>query len=176
MKGTEQEKWMRLALRQAKKAEKADEVPIGAVIVKDGKLLATGYNRRQTKKDATLHAEIIAIRKACQKLQTWHLDDCELYVTLEPCCMCAGACINARIKKIVFGAYDHRFGCTGTLYNLPEDMRFNHRCETEGGVLQTECAEVLSAFFRKKREEKKAAANATNGMSPATVETDSSKN
>ena len=146
---------MRLALREARKAEKKDEVPVGAVIVKDGKLLAAGYNRRQYKKDATLHAEMQAIRKACKKLQTWHLDGCELYVTLEPCCMCAGACINARIDKIVFGAYDRRFGCAGTLYDLPRDVRFNHRCETEGGVLEEECAGLLSAFFRKKREEKK---------------------
>lgn len=149
------EAFMIEALKQAHKAEGVGEVPIGAVIVRDGKIIARAYNLRQTTLDATAHAEILAIKKACKKLNTWHLVDCDLYVTLEPCPMCSGAIINSRIKRVIFGAFDKKAGCCGTLYNLPLDERFNHRpLEVIGGVLQDECAELLSVFFSEIRRRK----------------------
>ena len=149
------ESFMIEALKQARKAEGVGEVPIGAVIVRDGKVIARAYNLRQTTLDATAHAEILAIKKACKKLKTWHLVDCDLYVTLEPCPMCSGAIINSRIKRVIFGAFDKKAGCCGTLYNLPLDERFNHRpLEVIGGVLQDECAELLSVFFSEIRRRK----------------------
>lgn len=146
------ETYMRLALEEAKKALKSKDVPVGAVIVKDGKVIAKAHNEREKHDDATAHAEIVAIRRANKKLKTWYLDGCTLYVTMEPCVMCAGAIINARIDKVVFGASDFRFGCCGTLYNLPQDTRFNHRAEVVGGVLSDECAKLLTDFFKKLRE------------------------
>lgn len=146
---------MQLAIKQAKKAESFDEVPIGAVVVKDGKVIATGYNKKNKNKNSILHAEMIALNKAMKKLGDWHLYDCTLVVTLEPCPMCAGACINARIGRIVFGAFDPKAGCCGSLYNLPVDKRFNHRPEVIGGVLEKECALLLSNYFKGKREAKK---------------------
>ncbi|HEY8423538.1 MAG TPA: tRNA adenosine(34) deaminase TadA [Clostridia bacterium] len=146
------EAYMRLALEEAKKALKSKDVPVGAVIVKDGKVIAKAHNEREKHDDATAHAEIVAIRRANKKLKTWYLDGCTLYVTMEPCVMCAGAIINARIDKVVFGASDFRFGCCGTLYNLPQDTRFNHRAEVVGGVLSDECAKLLTDFFKKLRE------------------------
>ena len=143
---------MRLAIRQARVAEKEDEVPVGCVIVKDGKVIARAHNRRQNTQIATYHAEILAIERACKKIGFWRLEDCELYVTLEPCPMCAGAAINARIKRIVFGAYDRKAGCCGSVYNLPTDERFNHRPQVEGGVLCEECANILSTYFKNKRK------------------------
>lgn len=145
------EEFMKEALRFAKIAYKKDEVPVGAVIVKDNKIIAKAYNRRQKLQDATLHAEIIAIKKACKKLHTFRLNDCTLFVTLEPCAMCSGAIINARVGTVVFGAYDQKYGCCGSMYNLPEDNRFNHRAKVIGGVMGKECRELLTQFFESKR-------------------------
>lgn len=145
------EEYMKEALRLAKIAYKKDEVPVGAVIVKDNKIIAKAYNRRQKSQDATLHAEVIAIKKACKKLHTFRLNDCTLFVTLEPCVMCSGTIINARIGTVVFGAYDPKYGCCGSIYNLPEDNRFNHRAKVIGGVMKDECRELLTQFFESKR-------------------------
>mgnify|MGYP004652038137 CR=1 FL=1 len=145
------EKFMKEALRLAKIAYKKDEVPVGAVIVKDNKIIAKAYNKRQKLQDATLHAEIIAIKKACKKLHTFRLNDCTIFVTLEPCAMCSGAVINARVGTVVFGAYDQKYGCCGSIYNLPEDNRFNHRAKVIGGVMEKECRELLTQFFESKR-------------------------
>lgn len=145
------EKFMKVALDLANKAYKKDEVPVGAIIVKDNKIIAKGYNKRQKTQDATLHAEIIAIKKACKKLHTFRLNDCTLFVTLEPCAMCAGAIINARVGSVVFGCYDAKCGCCGSIYNLPEDKRFNHNSTVIGGVMEEECRELLTSFFESKR-------------------------
>lgn len=147
-----EEKFMKQALIEARKAYGKDEVPIGAVIVKDGKVIARGHNTRQQTQNAVNHAEMIAIQKACKKVGSWRLCDCDLYVTLEPCPMCAGACINSRLNAVYFGAYDAKAGCAGTLYNLPEYERFNHRLKVEGGILQQECVKILSDFFKQKRQ------------------------
>jgi len=146
------EKFMKEALKLAKKAAEADEVPVGAVIVKDGKIIARAFNKRRSPADATGHAEILAIKKACKKEGDFRLTGCSLYVTLEPCPMCAGACINSRMENIFFGTYDEKAGCCGTLYNLPQDKRFNHTVNAEGGILKQECAEVLSEFFKERRK------------------------
>ena len=148
--------YMRLCLKQAKKAEKLLEVPVGALIVKreeDGseRIVSYGYNRRETDKNAIMHAEICAINKACKKLGTWRLSGCTLYVTLEPCAMCAGACINSRIDRVVFGAKDLRFGALGSAVNLFE-IPFNHIPECDGPIMQEECAKVLTDFFKKRRK------------------------
>lgn len=149
------EYFMTLAIKEAKKAQTKGEVPIGAVIVQNGEVLVRAHNLRQTSFDSTAHAEILALKKTSKKLKTWHLVDCELFVTLEPCPMCSGAIINSRLKRVVFGAYDKKAGCCGTLYNLPLDQRFNHRPqEVKGGVLQEECAELLSDFFKSIRKQK----------------------
>ena len=148
------EKYMTYAYELAQKAYKKDEVPVGAVIVYNNKIIATGYNKRQKTQDATNHAEVIAIKKACKKLKTFRLNDCTLYVTLEPCVMCAGAIINARIGKVVFGAYDKKFGCCGSLYNLLGDKKFNHHPEVVGGVMEQECSKILTDFFESKRIDK----------------------
>ena len=147
------EKYMLLALEEAKKAAEKGEVPIGAVIVRRGEVIATAHNGRETTFDATAHAETSAIRAACQKLQGWHLTDCTLYVTLEPCPMCAGAIINSRIDKVVFGAYDNREGSFGSLINLAS-YPYSSRPEIVGGVMEKECKEVLSEFFKKMRTNK----------------------
>lgn len=144
--------FMKLAIKEAKKAELVDEVPIGAVIVKDGKVIARAHNKKETKNQATRHAEIEAIEKATKKVNNWWLEDCDIYVTLEPCAMCAGALINSRLRNIYFGAYDKKAGCCGSLYNLPEDTRFNHRLKVEGGILEEECASLLTNYFKKKRK------------------------
>ena len=144
--------FMKLAIKEAKKAELVDEVPIGAVIVKDGKVIARAHNKKETKNQATRHAEIEAIEKATKKVNNWWLEDCDIYVTLEPCAMCAGALINSRLRNIYFGAYDKKAGCCGSLYNLPEDTRFNHRLKVEGGILEKECASLLTNYFKKKRK------------------------
>lgn len=143
--------YMSLALLQAQKAFKKDEVPVGAVIVKNGKVIAQAYNKREKKQNALYHAELLAIDKACKKLKTFRLTDCELYVTLEPCPMCAGAIINARLKQVVFGAYDKKRGCVGSIYNLLQDDRFNHNPQVVGGVMEQQCAELMSNFFKTKR-------------------------
>ena len=144
--------FMRQAILLAQKAASLDEVPVGAVIVQNDKVIARAYNTKNKKKDALLHAEMSALRKAQKKLGDWHLNDCDLYVTLEPCPMCAGACINTRLRTIYFGAYDEKAGCCGTLYNLPQDTRFNHRPNVVGGVLEQECSTLLTQFFKNKRK------------------------
>ncbi len=149
------EKFMREAIRQAKKAETIDETPVGAVIVRDGRIIARGYNKRETKNNALCHAEIIAIDKACRKLGSWRLTECELYVTLEPCPMCSGAIINSRIEKVFFGAYDKKAGCCGSAADLFQKGVFNHLPEITGGILKEECAELLTEFFRRLREKRK---------------------
>lgn len=145
------EAWMEEALCEARKAEAVREVPIGAVIVKDGQIIARGHNLRETTHDPTAHAEMIAIREASKALDAWRLLDCTLYVTLEPCPMCAGAIVQSRIKTVVFGTPDPKAGCAGTLMNLLQEERFNHRVELIGDVLQESCAGILTDFFRKLR-------------------------
>ena len=147
-------RYMKEAIKQAKKAAAIGETPIGAVIVHNGEIIARAYNRRETKKNALLHAEICAIDKACKKLGGWRLPNCEMYVTLEPCPMCSGAIINARIDKVYFGAYDAKSGCAGSVINLFEDGLFNHNVDVTGGVMQEECANMLSSFFKELRTKK----------------------
>lgn len=149
------QKWMQEAILEAHKAEALGEVPIGAVIVKDGVVIGRGHNLRETAHDPTLHAEMIAIREASRLLGAWRLLDCTLYVTLEPCPMCAGAIVQARIPTVVFGAPDPKAGCAGTLMNLLQEERFNHRTELVADVLREECALLLSSFFRRLRERSK---------------------
>lgn len=148
------EKWMKEAIKQAKKAQEKDEVPIGCVIVKDNKIIARAYNKREMKQCSTAHAEILAIEKACKKLGTWRLEGCELYVTLEPCPMCSGAIIQSRIDQVVFGAYDPKGGCMGSNMNITEVKGFNHYPRIEGGLLKDECAKLLKDFFKAKRKKK----------------------
>ncbi len=147
--------FMKEAIRQAKKASKIGEAPIGAVIVRNGEIISRGYNKRETKKNSLCHAEIIAIDKACKKLGGWRLPDCDMYVTLEPCPMCAGAVIQSRINNVYFGAYDKKAGCAGSLCNLFDEVTFNHKVEALGGYMQEECSKLLSDFFKELREIKK---------------------
>ncbi|WP_321393949.1 tRNA adenosine(34) deaminase TadA [uncultured Desulfuromusa sp.] len=147
--------FMQAALEEATIAEGLKEVPIGAVVVHDGQIIGRGHNLRETSNDPTTHAEIIAIRDAARKLNSWRLLDCTLYVTLEPCVMCMGAIILARIPYLVFGCRDPKVGAVGSIYNLAEDERFNHRVEVREGVLQQECSSQLSHFFKSLREQKK---------------------
>lgn len=144
-------KWMKEAIKQAKKAESYDEVPIGCVIVKDDKVIARGYNKRETLQQSIAHAEIMAIQKACKKLNTWRLEDCILYVTLEPCPMCAGAIIGSRIQKIYIGTMDEKAGACGSVLNLL-DYPFNHKVEVETGLLQESCKTILQQFFKELRQ------------------------
>ena len=150
----DEEKFMKEAIRQAKKAYALREVPIGCVIVYEGKIIARGYNRRNTDKNTTSHAEINAIRKASKKLGDWRLEGCTLYVTLEPCQMCAGAIVQARIDKVVIGSMNPKAGCAGSVLNLLEMDGFNHKVEVERGVLEEECSTMLSGFFKELRMEK----------------------
>ena len=150
----DEEKFMKEAIRQAKKAYALREVPIGSVIVYEGKIIARGYNRRNTDKNTTSHAEINAIRKASKKLGDWRLEGCTLYVTLEPCQMCAGAIVQARIDKVVIGSMNPKAGCAGSVLNLLEMDGFNHKVEVERGVLEEECSTMLSGFFKELRMEK----------------------
>ena len=150
-----EEKYMKEALKEAKKAYEKLEVPVGAIIVKDGKIIARAHNLKETKSDTTKHAEIIAIQKASKKLNSWRLIDCEMYITLEPCSMCAGAIINSRIKKVYIGAMDEKTGAAGSVLNLFEDYNFNHKVEIEKGILEKECENILKEFFRKLRKIKK---------------------
>ena len=150
-----QEYYMEQALKEAEKAYKKLEVPVGAVIVKDGKIIAKGHNQKETKTDTTKHAEIIAIQKASKKLKSWRLTDCEMYVTLEPCTMCAGAIINSRIKKIYIGAMDEKTGVAGSVLNIFEDYKFNHKVEVEKGIKKEECENILKQFFKELRKIKK---------------------
>ncbi len=146
------EKYMIEAIKQAKKAEALGETPIGAVIVKDGKIIARGYNTRETKKKATGHAEIMAIERACKKLGGWRIPDASMYVTLEPCPMCSGAIIAARIDNLYFGAYDKKSGCCGSKCNLFEDGLFNYKVNTMGGIMEDICSSMMSDFFKRLRK------------------------
>ncbi|GIN22930.1 tRNA adenosine(34) deaminase TadA [Siminovitchia fordii] len=150
-----EEKYMQLAIAEAKKAEEMKEVPIGAVVVLNDKVVAAAHNKRETDQNAVAHAELLAIESACKKLGTWRLEEAELYVTLEPCPMCSGAIILSRVKKVVYGASDPKAGCAGTLMNLLTDERFNHQSEVISGVLGEECGRLLSDFFRRIREKKR---------------------
>ncbi len=150
----QKEKFMKAALLEAKKARLKDEVPVGAVVVYDGKIVARAHNLRNTACDGTAHAEILAIKKAGKKLMRWNLSDCDIYVTLEPCAMCAGAMVNSRIRKVYFGAFDHRYGCCGSIMNIV-DSKLNHKVEVEGGVLESDCALIISSFFKNLREKAK---------------------
>ena len=145
---------MKLALKEAKKAYDKGEVPVGAVIVKDGKVISKAYNLKEIKNDTTNHAEILAIKKASKKLNSWRLIDCEMYVTLEPCSMCAGALIQSRIKKVYIGAMDYKTGACGSVLNLLENYTFNHKVEVEIGVMQKECTNIIKKFFKELRENK----------------------
>ncbi|MDA9461149.1 tRNA adenosine(34) deaminase TadA [Enterococcus mundtii] len=149
------EEWMRVAIEEAKKAEALAEVPIGAIVVHEGQIIGRGHNLRETTQNATTHAEMIAIQEACEAIGSWRLEETQLYVTLEPCPMCSGAMILSRVKEVYFGAYDPKGGTAGTLMNLLEDERFNHQAEVEGGILEEECGELLSMFFRNLRAQKK---------------------
>lgn len=149
------EKFMKAALKEAQKAYDKLEVPVGCVIVKDGKIIARAHNLKETKTDTTKHAEILAIQKASKKLKSWRLLDCDMYVTLEPCSMCAGAVINSRIRKVYYGAHDEKTGAIGSVFNLLEDYTFNHKVEYESGILEQECEEILKDFFKKLRKMKK---------------------
>lgn len=151
---TEDERFMREAKKQAMKAYARREVPIGCVIVYEGKIIARGYNRRNTDKNTVSHAEINAIRKASKKLGDWRLEGCTLYVTLEPCQMCAGAIIQARVDRVVIGSMNPKAGCAGSVLNLLEMDGFNHKAEVTRGVLEEECSSMLSGFFKELREEK----------------------
>ncbi len=144
--------YMRLALREAERAFEAEEVPVGAVIVHAGKVIGKGFNQREKLEDPTAHAEMLAITAAAQALGDWRLEDCTLYVTLEPCPMCAGAIVNARVKRVVFGATDPKAGACGTLMNVVQDSRLNHRVELVAGVLAEESGAILKQFFRTRRK------------------------
>lgn len=143
--------FMKKAIKQAKKAADINEVPIGCAIVKDGEVVAKGYNRRNTDHSTLSHAEITAIRKASKKLKDWRLEDCTLYVTLEPCQMCAGAIVQARIKRVVVGSMNPKAGCAGSVLNILQMKEFNHQVELVTGVLDEECSELLKDFFKKLR-------------------------
>lgn len=146
------EYYMKQALKEAEKAYKKLEVPVGAIIVKDEKIIARTYNQKESKTDTTKHAEILAIQKASKKLNSWRLIDCEMYVTLEPCTMCAGAIINSRIKKVYIGAMDEKTGAVGSVLNLFEDYKFNHKPEVEKGILKEDCESLLKQFFKELRK------------------------
>lgn len=150
-----QEKFMKIALKEAKKAYDKEEIPVGAVIVKDGKVVAKAHNLKELKNDTTKHAEILAIQKASKKLDSWRLQDCEMYVTLEPCSMCAGALIQSRIKKVYIGTMDYKTGACGSVLNLLNDYKFNHYVEIETGILADECEKILKDFFKGLRKNKK---------------------
>lgn len=152
---TTDEKYMKEAIRQAKKAKTLDEVPIGCVIVYEDKIIARGYNRRNTDKNTLSHAELNAIRKASKKLDDWRLEGCTMYITLEPCQMCAGAIVQARVSRVVIGSMNPKAGCAGSVLNILQMDRFNHQVELTKGVLQEECSTMLSEFFKELREKKK---------------------
>lgn len=151
----QEKKFMKAAIREARKAEKLEEVPIGCVIVYEGKIIARGYNRRNTDKNTLAHAELLAIKKASKKLGDWRLEGCTLYVTLEPCQMCAGAIVQARIDKVVIGSMNPKAGCAGSVLNLLQISAFNHQVEVEQGILEEECSTMLSSFFKNLREKKR---------------------
>ena len=148
--------YMSVALKEASKAAYKDEVPVGAVVVKDGKIIAKAHNQREKRNDPTGHAEILAIRAACRKLNSWRLVGCAIYVTIEPCSMCAGTILWARLARIVYGASDPKGGALGSSYNLFEQKGLNHQLEIKGGVLKQECALIISEYFKKKRKKDEA--------------------
>ena len=152
---TQEEKYMKEAIRQAKKAYTLDEVPIGCVIVQDGKIIARGYNRRNTDKNTLAHAELTAIRKASRKTGDWRLEDCTMYVTLEPCQMCSGAIVQSRMTRVVVGCMNPKAGCAGSILNLLQMPEFNHQVEMTTGVLEEECSQMMKSFFKELREVKK---------------------
>ena len=151
----QEEKFMKAAIREARKAEKIQEVPIGCVIVYEHKIIARGYNRRNTDKNTLAHAELSAIKKASKKLGDWRLEGCTMYVTLEPCQMCAGAIVQSRMDRVVIGSMNPKAGCAGSVLNLLQIPAFNHQVDLEYGVLEEECSSMLSEFFRKLRETKR---------------------
>lgn len=151
----EKEAFMKEALKEAEKAKDIDEVSIGAVIVKDGEVIARGYNQRETTNRAITHAEILAIDEANRTIDNWRLEDCALFVTVEPCVMCSGAIVLSRIPYVYYGASDYKGGTAGTLMNLLEEPRFNHQSHVEAGILKEECSEMLSSFFRELRKKRK---------------------
>lgn len=146
---------MRIAIEEALKAKNLGEVPIGAIIVHNDEVIGRGFNLRETKQTALGHAEISAINEACESIGSWRLEETTLYVTLEPCPMCAGAIIQSRIPRVVYGAKDPKAGCGGSIYNLLQESRFNHRCEVDNGILEKECSELLTVFFKELRLKKK---------------------
>jgi tRNA(adenine34) deaminase len=146
--------FMKEAIREARRAQEIGEVPIGAVVVKGDRIVGRGHNLRETDQDPTLHAEMVAIRQAANQLGSWRLNDCSLYVTLEPCPMCAGAILLSRIKRVVYGAMDPKGGCAGSLMNLLQDERFNHQSEVVDGWMRDECSALLSDFFRELRRKR----------------------
>ena len=143
--------WMHAALEEARKALDEGELPVGCVIVRGGEIVAAGHNLREQTGDPTAHAEIVAIRRAAKALGGWRLTGCTLYVTLEPCPMCAGAISQARVERLVYGADDPKYGCAGSVYRIPEDPAFNHFCTSDGGVLAEECAALIDEFFASRR-------------------------
>ncbi|MBE6015813.1 MAG: nucleoside deaminase [Lachnospiraceae bacterium] len=151
------EKFMKEAIKQARKAYALEEVPIGCVIVQNNRIIARAYNRRNTDKCTLSHAELTAIKKAAKKCGDWRLEDCTIYITLEPCQMCAGAIVQARIPRVVIGSMNPKAGCAGSILNLLEMKEFNHRCEVERGVLGDECSDMLSTFFKELRKARKEA-------------------
>ena len=150
----EKEYFMKEALKEANKADKKLEVPVGVVIVKDDTIIARAYNQKESKNSPIKHAEITAIEKACKKLNNWRLNDCDMYITLEPCAMCAGAIINSRIRKIYIGAMEHNSGACGSKLNLLQDYDFETKVEIENGVMQEECQKILKSFFKEIRNTK----------------------
>lgn len=152
---TTDEKYMRAAIKQAQKASAIGEVPIGCVIVFEEKIIARGYNRRTIDKNVLSHGEINAIRKACKRIGDWRLEGCTMYVTLEPCPMCAGAIVQARIPRVVIGCMNPKAGCAGSVLNLLQEEGFNHQVQTETGVLGEECSQMMKSFFKELREKKK---------------------
>ncbi len=145
--------FLRQALKEAERAFEAGEVPVGAVVVREGKVIGRGHNQREVLRDPTAHAELLAITAAANSLGDWRLEGCTLYVTKEPCPMCAGAIVNSRLERLVFGAWDERAGCCGSLYQLCRDPRFSHQVEVTGGVMEQECRALLREFFRQGRQE-----------------------
>ena len=152
---TLEEKNMKAAIKQARKAEALGEVPIGCVIEYEGKIIARGYNRRIVDKTVLAHSEILAIRKACRRMGDWRLEGCTMYVTLEPCPMCAGAIVQARIPKVVIGCMNPKAGCAGSVLDMLHEPGFNHQVEVESGVLQEECSQMLTEFFKNLRKKRK---------------------
>ena len=148
----EQERFMKEALKEAKKAYDKLEVPVGCVIVKDGKIVARAHNLKESKNDTTKHAEILAIQKASKKLDAWRLLDCDMYVTLEPCSMCAGAIVNSRIRNLYIGTMDKKTGAAGSVLNLFEDFTFNHKVTVQNGILKEQCEKILKDFFKELRK------------------------